>query len=119
MEDSYSVDWRQLPTSADAFVTSTFFKVNSLWYNLIMNKNKQYYVLHDSTASLSVTRSLGTPDTDFYMGIAAYDFNGDGVDDLWLLECPETGKCHYRHGLICHSSIYSAGANSTYQNQYL
>ncbi|KAL0228800.1 hypothetical protein GEMRC1_013420 [Eukaryota sp. GEM-RC1] len=119
MEDSYSVDWRQLPTSADAFVTSTFFKVNSLWYSLIMNKNKQFYVLHDSTASLSVTRSLGTPATDSYMGIAAYDFDGDGVDDLWLLECPETGKCQYRHGLIYDSSIDSAGANSNYHNQYL
>ncbi|KAL0228820.1 hypothetical protein GEMRC1_013440 [Eukaryota sp. GEM-RC1] len=110
---------RYLPTSADAFATSTFFKVNSLWYSLIMNKNKQYFILPDSTANSLTTRSLGTPETDSYMAIAAYDFNGDGVDDLWLLECPETGKCQYRHGIIVDTSIDSSGGNSNYVNPYL
>ncbi|KAL0229466.1 hypothetical protein GEMRC1_014083 [Eukaryota sp. GEM-RC1] len=110
---------RYLPTSADAFATSTFFKVNSLWYSLIMNKDKQYFVLPDSTANSLTTRSLGTPETDSYMAIAAYDFNRDGIDDLWLLECPETRKCQYRHGLIYDSSIDSIGGNSNYENQFL
>ncbi|KAL0229590.1 hypothetical protein GEMRC1_014207 [Eukaryota sp. GEM-RC1] len=110
---------RYLPTSADAFATSTFFKVNSLWYSLIMNKNKQYFILPDSTSNSLTTRTLGTPATDSYMGIGAYDFNGDGVDDLWMLECPETGKCQYRHGIIYDPSIDSTGADSNYVNQYL
>ncbi|KAL0244610.1 hypothetical protein GEMRC1_008692 [Eukaryota sp. GEM-RC1] len=86
---------------------------------IILNKDKSWTLRADDSSSTIFSGSLGTPATDSYMAVGAYDFNNDGSDDLWLLECPSVSVRVFRHGIIADSWIDSEGRDGSYVNEYL
>ncbi|KAL0231169.1 hypothetical protein GEMRC1_010574 [Eukaryota sp. GEM-RC1] len=49
--------------------------------------------------------SFDTVTTDSNVAVANYDFDGDGVDDLFLVECNEDLDCNFRHSIIFDSDL--------------
>ncbi|KAL0216680.1 hypothetical protein P9112_008864 [Eukaryota sp. TZLM1-RC] len=89
-----------LGTSSNVFSSSTTISLGDELYALFFgHSNYNNWRLIKGSSSFSVSGSAEDLSST-YTAVGVFDFDGDGNDDLLLLQCPLINRCEIRHGIV-------------------
>ncbi|KAL0226583.1 hypothetical protein P9112_013907 [Eukaryota sp. TZLM1-RC] len=107
--------------SGGDYSSGTVFKINGEWWHMLINRGGEWMIWVDWNKWYKGKFQFVDDQHDASIAVTAVDFDGDGIDDMILIDCSNIGdRCRFWHGKIYSSEFVDYDLrNDDFINEFL